>query len=68
MNQRSKKEEDRNKAILGYAATDGKSFDFTEYAKLLSFAEDLYKGDLKFHKAEKEQENMLEKINKLRKE
>ena len=67
MNKRSKNEEDRNKDIFSYAATDGKSFDFTEDAKLLNFAEDLYKADLKFDEAEKEQENMLEKIDKLKK-
>ena len=56
-NKRSKKKEDRDKAILSYIATEA-----TEDAILLNFAEDLYKGDLTFDEAEKEQENMLKKI------
>ena len=58
-NKRSKKEKDRNDSIFNYTATDGKEFDFTEEIKLLNFAEDLYKGNLTFDEAEKEQEEMF---------
>ena len=33
----------------------------------MNFAEDLYKGDLSFDEAKKEQEEMLKKINELKK-
>ena len=66
-NTRSEKEEDRNKSIFKYRATDGKRFDFNDEKNFLNFAEDLYKRNLTFDEAEKEQEKIFEAINELEK-
>ena len=65
-NKRSKKIEDKNKAIFNYTVIDGKEFDFTDNIKLLNFAEDLYKEILTFDEAREEQKEMLKKINDLK--
>ena len=54
-------------SIFNYKATDGTPFDFDDYTKLLNFAEDLYKENLTFDEAKKEQIEMFRKINKLKK-
>ena len=66
-NKRSKKEEDRNKSIFKYIATDNKDFNFNEEKNLLYFAEDLYKEKITFDEAEKQQEKIFEAINELEK-
>ena len=64
-NKRSKIKDGKNKVIFSFTTTDRKTFDFSDDIKLLNFAEGLYKGDLSFAEAEKEQEEMLKKSNEL---
>ena len=64
-NKRSKIKDEKNKVIFSFTTADRKTFDFSNDIKLLNFAEGLYKGDLSFAEAEKEQEEMLKKSNEL---
>ena len=62
-NRRSKKEEDRNKSIFHYRATDGNFFYFDYEKKFLNFAEDLYKGKITFDEAKEDQEKIKQSMN-----
>ena len=66
-NKRSKVKEEKDKVIFNYRATDDTPFYFSDDTKLLSFAENLYKEDLSFDEAKEDQEEMLKKINELKK-
>ena len=57
-NKSRKKKEEKDRAIFNYSAADDTPFCFSDDTKLLNFAEDLYKQDLPFDEAKKEQEEM----------
>ena len=57
----------KKKFFFPYTATDNTPFDFSDYIRLINFAEDVYKNDLSYDEAREEQKKMQKKIEDFKK-
>ena len=64
---KSEDPEKRAKAIFNFTATDRTPFNFSDYKNFMKFAQRIFTGRLSFEEAEKEQNQMLIKIEELEK-
>ena len=62
-NRKSEKQEERDKVVFNFTATDKTPFYFSDYTVLMKFAQNIYTEKLSFEKAREKQDQMLTKLN-----